>query len=106
LLIEHFGAPTYVLGFSHLQCQGKELDVLNPSVTAPDAHTSEVPIEAPEPEPMTLSQAISTVTGATQVYSEDKLPPSLPISFQRWEPKRSTDAPHAEYSYFPMRLYH
>ena len=90
-------------GCSHLQCQEKEFDLLHPSVTAPDAHTSEVPIEAPEP--MTLSQAISTVTSATQVYSEDQLPPSLPISFQRWEPKRSTDAPHAEYSYFPMRLY-
>jgi len=93
-------------GFSHLQCR-KDLDALHFSVTAPDAHTShtsQVPIEAPES--MTLSQAISTVTGATQVYSEDKLPPLLPISFQRWEPKCSADVPHAEHSYFPMRLYH
>jgi hypothetical protein len=65
---------------------------------------SELPTKAPEPT--TLSQAIATVTGAAKVYSEDKLPPAVPTPFQRWQPKRSADAPHDPFAYFPMVLYH
>ncbi|KAL9711840.1 hypothetical protein Ac2012v2_004913 [Leucoagaricus gongylophorus] len=82
LLIEHSGTET---------------------VVAPE-DTSQVTVKSLEPT--TLSQAIAAVTGTTKVYSEDKLPPSPPISFQRWEPVRSDDAPHAPFSYFPMVMYH
>lgn len=75
------------------------------SVAAPtEEGKSDVPSKAPEPT--TLSQAIATITGTTKVYSEDKLPPVIPTPFQRWQPKRSADAPHDPYSYFPMALYH
>ncbi|KAF5354741.1 hypothetical protein D9756_005259 [Leucocoprinus leucothites] len=82
LLIEHSGAQ---------------------AVAAPEENKSDVPVKAPEPT--TLSQAIATVTSTAKVYTEDKLPPSLPTPFQRWHPKRSADAPHDPFAYFPMVLY-
>ncbi|KXN90623.1 NADH-ubiquinone oxidoreductase 21.3 kDa subunit [Leucoagaricus sp. SymC.cos] len=82
LLIEHSGAQ---------------------AVAAPNETKSDVPTKAPEPT--ALSQAIATITGATKVYSEDKLPPAIPTAFQRWQPKRSADAPHDPSAYFPMVLY-
>ena len=99
LLIEHSGTETYVHWiFSSLMPKN-----LTHRVVAPE-DTSQVTVESLEPT--TLSQAIAAVTGTTKVYSEDKLPPSPPISFQRWEPVRSDDAPHAPFSYFPMVMYH
>ncbi|KAF9452372.1 21 kDa subunit of NADH dehydrogenase [Macrolepiota fuliginosa MF-IS2] len=83
LLIEHSGAQAV-------------------AAPAEDAK-SDAPSKAPEPT--TLSQAIATITSATKVYSEDKLPPVIPIPFQRWQPKRSADAPHDPFAYFPMALY-
>ncbi|KAJ3570964.1 hypothetical protein NP233_g4064 [Leucocoprinus birnbaumii] len=73
------------------------------SVAAPEENKSDVPAQAPEPT--TLAQAIATVTSASKVYTEDKLPPALPIPFQRWQPKRSADAPHDPFAYFPMVMY-
>ncbi|XP_006461073.1 NUZM NADH-ubiquinone oxidoreductase [Agaricus bisporus var. bisporus H97] len=83
LLIEHSGAQ---------------------AVAAPEEGKSDVPSTTPQSS--TLSQAISTITSATKVYSEEKLPPSIPTAFQRWQPKRSADAPHDPFAYFPMVLYH
>ncbi|KIM40156.1 hypothetical protein M413DRAFT_446313 [Hebeloma cylindrosporum] len=52
-----------------------------------------------------LSEAIATITSQTQVYTESKLPPALPIPHNRWVPRQSPNAPHDEHSYFPMVLY-
>ena len=79
-------------------------DLPVPSVAAPGADKSDVP--AVTPKAVDLSQAIATITGATKVYSEAKLPPSLPIPHGRWTPKRSEDAPHDVHGYWPMVLYH
>lgn len=74
-----------------------------PSSAAPVEGQTEVPVVAQKtPE---LSEAIATITGATKVYSESKLPPTLPIPHKRWVPRLSPDAPHDQFAYFPMSLY-
>lgn len=52
-----------------------------------------------------LTEAINAITSTAKVYSESKLPPSLPTPYKRWSPKLSPPPPHDEYSYFPMSLY-
>ncbi|GLB37092.1 putative nadh-ubiquinone oxidoreductase [Lyophyllum shimeji] len=52
-----------------------------------------------------LTEAISTITIANKVYTESKLPPSIPTHHKRWVPERAADAPHDPHSYFPMDLY-
>lgn len=74
-----------------------------PQVAAPVEGQTEVPVVAQKtPE---LSEAIATITGATKVYSESKLPPALPIPYKRWVPQLSPNAPHDQFAYFPMSLY-
>jgi hypothetical protein len=51
-----------------------------------------------------LTEAIATITGEQKTYSESKLPPVLPTSFNRWKAARAEDAPHDPHSYFPMLL--
>ncbi|KAJ8076419.1 hypothetical protein PM082_000842 [Marasmius tenuissimus] len=56
-------------------------------------------------EAMDLSAAITTITSSAKVFSDSKLPPSLPSPYKRWAPERSADAPHDPNAYFPMLLY-
>ncbi|KAL0574953.1 hypothetical protein V5O48_006998 [Marasmius crinis-equi] len=56
-------------------------------------------------EVVDLSEAIATITSSAKVFSESKLPPSLPTPYKRWAPERAPDAPHAPHSYFPMLMY-
>ncbi|KAF9024814.1 hypothetical protein BDZ89DRAFT_1040878 [Hymenopellis radicata] len=56
------------------------------------------------PKEMGLAEAIATITAKTKVYTESKLPPSLPTAYKRWVPEQSPDAPHPPYTYFPMSL--
>ncbi|PSS37811.1 hypothetical protein PHLCEN_2v279 [Hermanssonia centrifuga] len=60
-------------------------------------------VAAPK-ESVDLTAAIATIGQAARAYSESKLPPKLPTSFQRWKPQRVEDAPHDPDSYFPMIL--
>lgn len=71
------------------------------SVAAPAEGSGEV---ANPPKEMGLAEAIATITAKTKVYTESKLPPSLPTAYKRWVPEQSPDAPHAPYTYFPMSL--
>ncbi|ESK85213.1 nadh-ubiquinone oxidoreductase kda subunit [Moniliophthora roreri MCA 2997] len=72
------------------------------SVAAPQEEGKGI---AQRPEPVDLTQAISTITASTKVYTESQLPPSLPTPHKRWIPERSLDAPHDPHSYFPMTLW-
>ncbi|KAG6900537.1 hypothetical protein C0993_009114 [Termitomyces sp. T159_Od127] len=73
------------------------------SVAAPDEVKSDVP--AASEVPVDLTEAIACITTAQKVYSESRLPPSLPVPHKRWIPERAPDAPHDPHSYFPMQLY-
>jgi hypothetical protein len=55
--------------------------------------------------PLDLSMAISSITSAGKVYSESKLPPSMPTAYKRWKPELAPVAPHDPTTYFPMVLY-
>ncbi|EDR11448.1 uncharacterized protein LACBIDRAFT_324030 [Laccaria bicolor S238N-H82] len=99
LLIAHSSPPqVYVSTNVH------HIRLLTPlSSAAPVEGQTEVPVVAQKtPE---LSEAIATITGATKVYSESKLPPALPIPYKRWVPQLSPNAPHDQFAYFPMSLY-
>ncbi|KZT10624.1 NADH dehydrogenase 21 kDa subunit [Laetiporus sulphureus 93-53] len=78
-----------------------------PAVAAPAegeaADGSSVPATAPEP--IELTAAIAKVSSAGKLFSESKLPPTLPVSSKRWIPERVDDAPHDPSAYFPMLLY-
>lgn len=52
-----------------------------------------------------LTSAIQALSAARQPFSESKLPPTPPSSFQRWTLERSPDAPHDSNAYWPMALY-
>ncbi len=54
-------------------------------------------------EVLDLSAAIATITSTAKVYSESKLPPSVPVAYKNWVPKLA-DAPDHR-GYFPMLLY-
>ncbi|KAF5321828.1 hypothetical protein D9619_001813 [Psilocybe cf. subviscida] len=84
LLLEHSGAKT---------------------VAAPTDAADKSSVPTTEVKDIPLSEAIATVTGETQVYTEAKLPPALPTPFKRWVPTLSPDAPHDPHTYFPMSLY-
>ncbi|KAG6917826.1 hypothetical protein DXG01_000886 [Tephrocybe rancida] len=82
LLIEHSTSPT----------------IAAPTEAKPDAlATTKAPLD--------LTEAIASITTAQKVYSESKLPPSLPVPHKRWIPKRAPDAPHDPHAYFPMHMY-
>lgn len=104
LLIAHSSAQAFVC-FLFFDVEAlTDLTMDGFSIEAPSEEgKSDAPSKIPEPS--TLSQAITTITSATKVYSEDKLPPAVPTPFKRWEPKRSADAPHDPFAYFPMVLY-
>lgn len=79
-----------------------------PSVTAPaegqqaaDAKPS-VPVK--QSTALELTAAIAAITSSKKVYSESKLPPTLPTSYKRWKPEWAPDAPHDPHAYFPMKL--
>ncbi|KAG5342970.1 NADH-ubiquinone oxidoreductase 21.3 kDa subunit [Termitomyces sp. T112] len=72
-------------------------------VTAPGEAKSDVPVASKAI--VDLSEAIASITTAQKVYSESRLPPSLPVPHKRWIPERAPDAPHDPHSYFPMQLY-
>ncbi|KAE9411534.1 21 kDa subunit of NADH dehydrogenase, partial [Gymnopus androsaceus JB14] len=57
------------------------------------------------PEPVELAAAISKITESTKVYSESKLPPTLPIAYPRWRPEKTEDVPRPQHAYFPMHMY-
>ncbi|KAF8893369.1 NUZM, NADH-ubiquinone oxidoreductase 21.3 kDa subunit [Infundibulicybe gibba] len=73
------------------------------AIPAPSEEKAGVPA-APK-KVLDLSEAIATINSAQKVYSESKLPPSLPIPHKRWVPELAPDAPHDKHSYFPMLLY-
>ncbi|KAH9935584.1 NUZM, NADH-ubiquinone oxidoreductase 21.3 kDa subunit [Fomitopsis serialis] len=68
-----------------------------------EGEKASVPAQAPEPTE--LSAAIATITASNKVYTEAKLPPSLPTADKRWRPERTEDAPHDSSAYFPMLLF-
>ncbi|KAH9485372.1 NADH-ubiquinone oxidoreductase 21.3 kDa subunit [Psilocybe cubensis] len=72
-----------------------------PAVAAP-AEGAGVPAAKPVVD---LAEAITAITSTAKVYSEAKLPPSLPVPHKRWVPKLSPPPPHPEHTYFPMSLY-
>ncbi|KAF9478607.1 21 kDa subunit of NADH dehydrogenase [Pholiota conissans] len=75
------------------------------AVAAPSESTdaSAVPVEGSKA--LDLAAAIASITSKEVVYSDVRLPPTLPTPNKRWVPKLSSDAPHEAYSYFPMSLY-
>ncbi|PPQ98604.1 hypothetical protein CVT24_003937 [Panaeolus cyanescens] len=73
---------------SNLLIQHSSAQAINAPSDAKDA------VPAVQSQPKDLSEAISTVTSTAQVYSESKLPPSLPTPFKRWQPALSPAAPH------------
>ncbi|TFK44677.1 NADH dehydrogenase 21 kDa subunit [Crucibulum laeve] len=75
------------------------------SVSAPSEGTEKSDVPAPTNALVDLSEAIASIATAQKIYSESKLPPSLPIAHKRWVPIRAPDAPHTPHSYFPMELY-
>ncbi|KAG6837704.1 hypothetical protein H0H93_003506 [Arthromyces matolae] len=73
------------------------------TITEPAEGKSDVPASA---QPLIdLTEAIASITTAQKVYSESRLPPSLPVPNKRWIPERAPDAPHDPTSFFPMHLY-
>jgi len=72
-----------------------------PQITEPSQDTA---VAEPK-EALDLSAAIATVTSTAKVYTESKLPPSIPTPFKRWVPERSPDAPNLQNAYLPMILY-
>lgn len=84
-----------------------ELSVL--LISHSDLNTTATPAQDPVPpavrQPLELSDAITAITQSAKVYSESRLPPSLPTPHKRWAPKLAQDAPHEPHSYFPMSLY-
>ncbi|KZV95132.1 NUZM, NADH-ubiquinone oxidoreductase 21.3 kDa subunit [Exidia glandulosa HHB12029] len=52
-----------------------------------------------------LTSAISALSAARQTFSETKLPPTPPSSYQRWTLKAGDDIPHDPHAYWPMTLY-
>ncbi|KAJ3521068.1 hypothetical protein NMY22_g12471 [Coprinellus aureogranulatus] len=83
LLIEHSGAK---------------------SVAAPaeGAEKADVPAKTEEVD---LADAIVKITKENKVYTESRLPPTLPTPYAKWKPQVSEDAPHTPYSYWPMVMY-
>ncbi|KAH7888831.1 NUZM, NADH-ubiquinone oxidoreductase 21.3 kDa subunit [Phlebopus sp. FC_14] len=75
-----------------------------PVVSAP-SEGKEAATKAPETQIKDLVGAIATITSATQVYRENKLPPQVPSAFKKWRPQLAPDAPHDPNAYFPMLLY-
>ena len=78
------------------------------SVAAPAEEVKEADkasVPAAVKEPLDLTAAISSINSAKKVFSESKLPPSLPTSHKRWVPEQAPDAPHDPNAYFPMLLY-
>ncbi|KIY46204.1 NUZM, NADH-ubiquinone oxidoreductase 21.3 kDa subunit [Fistulina hepatica ATCC 64428] len=54
---------------------------------------------------MDLTRAISSITSKAQVYTQERLPPVLPVAHKRWVPERCPDAPHDPDAYWPMQLF-
>ncbi|KAI0311985.1 21 kDa subunit of NADH dehydrogenase [Amylostereum chailletii] len=75
--------------------------VAAPSEDASASASASVPVES---VPKDLTEAIATLATAGKVFSEARLPPSLPTPFKRWVPESAPDAPHDPRAYFPMRL--
>ncbi|KAF8738062.1 hypothetical protein AX14_012038 [Amanita brunnescens Koide BX004] len=86
LLVEHSGMPV----------------MSAPAVQAPGSEGSVSSALSP---PLDLSRAIASVADTAKLYTESKLPPSLPTPHKRWVPRLSPPAPHEPHSYFPMSLY-
>ncbi|KAG6845389.1 hypothetical protein H0H87_009736 [Tephrocybe sp. NHM501043] len=86
-----------------------ELSTLLIEHSAPETIAAPAEIQADVPAatkvPLDLTEAIASITTAQKVYSESRLPPSLPVPHKRWIPERAPDAPHDPHSYFPMHLY-
>lgn len=101
-LIEHSGNQACVC-WLHFQTCFTKLFISFSRIPAPTPENSDVPA-APQPI-LDLSEAISTITSVQKVYSESRLPPSLPVPYKRWIPERAPDAPHDKHAYFPMLLY-
>lgn len=68
---------------------------------AADANSA---VPAKQSTSLELTAAIAAITSVKKVYSESKLPPSIPISYKRWKPEWAPDAPHDPHAYFPMKL--
>jgi hypothetical protein len=75
-------------------------------VAAPGAAAAEGTAVAPaKAEPVDLAVAISEIAKTKAIFSESKLPPSLPTPHKRWVPQLAEAPPHDPDSYFPMSLY-
>jgi hypothetical protein len=77
-----------------------ELSTLLIGHSEPNALVSSTPRQ-----PIDLSEAVTAITQSAKVYTESRLPPSLPISHKSWVPQLSPAAPHEPHSYYPMSLY-
>ncbi|KAF8345815.1 21 kDa subunit of NADH dehydrogenase [Amanita rubescens] len=86
LLVEHSGIPAM-------------------GAPATQASVSEGCVPSAPKLALDLSQAIASITETAKLYTESKLPPSLPTPHKRWVPRLSHPAPHEPHSYFPMSLY-
>ncbi|KIY64155.1 NADH dehydrogenase 21 kDa subunit [Cylindrobasidium torrendii FP15055 ss-10] len=62
-------------------------------------------VVAEKQEELDLSAAIATVTSKNQIYSSEQLPPTLPTAYPKWVPQRAAEAPHPEFTYWPMAMY-
>ena len=100
LLIEHSASQKYVC-FFRLSVASIIISYSSSSPANEDA--SEVP--ATSERSIDLTEAITSITTAQKVYSESKLPPTIPTPYKRWTPELAPDAPHDQHAYFPMSLY-
>ncbi|EKM54264.1 uncharacterized protein PHACADRAFT_97480 [Phanerochaete carnosa HHB-10118-sp] len=99
LLIEHHDAKQQAFRISCIlihRCR-----VAAPAAEGQEEHSE---LSTTTREPVDLTAAIFTITQASKIFSESKLPPSFPTSFKRWKAERAEDAPHDPSSYFPMLL--
>ncbi|PCH43875.1 NADH dehydrogenase 21 kDa subunit [Wolfiporia cocos MD-104 SS10] len=88
---------------SSLLIQHSQAQAVAAPVEGQETDKSSVPTTSQQP--LDLTEAIATISTAAKVYSESKLPPSLPTPNKRWTPERTADAPHDPHVYFPMLLY-
>jgi hypothetical protein len=70
-----------------------------------EGQQEELGVLAAVPGPVELTEAIASITTAQKVYSESKLPPTLPVPHKRWVPEPAPDVPHDQHAYFPMSMY-
>jgi hypothetical protein len=76
------------------------------SISPPsEGQQNELGVPAAVPGPVELTEAIASITSAQKVYSESKLPPTLPVPHKRWVPEVAPDVPHDRHAYFPMSMY-